>query len=110
MFATAEHHRMVAEAYRKARCHGLRVQALSARALRSSLATARRTRDWRSLWRDWGLPELALGDAHRAVICRPDSASAYNTLGTVLAAMGQPETPGAPSSQRCVSIGARRLR
>ena len=32
---------------------------------------------------------MALGDAYRAIHCRPGSASAYNTLGTVLATLGQ---------------------
>jgi Flp pilus assembly protein TadD len=41
------------------------------------------------LWRDWGSPELALSDAHRALYCRPLSSSAHNTLGTILEALGQ---------------------
>ena len=40
------------------------------------------------LWRDHGLPEIALGDAHRAVSFAPESAGAHNTLGTVLYALG----------------------
>ena len=32
---------------------------------------------------------MALGDAHRAVSCRPDSAAAHNTLGTVFQMLGQ---------------------
>jgi len=36
------------------------------------------------IWRDWGTPQLALADAYRAVRFAPDSASAANTLGTVL--------------------------
>jgi tetratricopeptide (TPR) repeat protein len=39
--------------------------------------------------RDWGEPELALGDAHRASYLDPRSASAQNTLGTVLYALGK---------------------
>ena len=31
------------------------------------------------VWRDWGLPQLALGDAHRATFFAPQSASARNT-------------------------------
>ena len=41
------------------------------------------------VWRDWGMPALALGDAHRAVYYSPESASARNTLGTILQALGQ---------------------
>jgi protein O-GlcNAc transferase len=40
------------------------------------------------IWRDWGLPHLGLGDARRAVYFAPWSAEAYNTLGTVLQALG----------------------
>jgi tetratricopeptide (TPR) repeat protein len=40
------------------------------------------------LWRDWGLPQLGLGDAHRAIYYAPASASARNTLGTLLHAAG----------------------
>ena len=40
------------------------------------------------VWRDWGLPQLGLGDAHRAIYYAPLSASARNTLGTLLHALG----------------------
>jgi tetratricopeptide (TPR) repeat protein len=42
------------------------------------------------VWRDWGLPELALGDAYRAVYFAPSAAS-HNTLGTVMQALGRRE-------------------
>jgi len=41
------------------------------------------------LWRDGGLTDRALTDAHRAVYYAPLSPSAHNTLGTVLQALGQ---------------------
>jgi Flp pilus assembly protein TadD len=41
------------------------------------------------VWRDWRLPHLALGDAHRATYYAPDSAAAENTLGTVLQVLGR---------------------
>jgi Flp pilus assembly protein TadD len=41
------------------------------------------------LWRDGGLPALALSDAYRAVFYAPDSAVVRNTLGTVLQALGR---------------------
>jgi tetratricopeptide (TPR) repeat protein len=41
------------------------------------------------VWRDWGLPEYAVGHAYRAVYFAPASASAQNTLGTVLDALGR---------------------
>jgi Flp pilus assembly protein TadD len=40
------------------------------------------------VWRDWGLPALAVGDAHRATYYAPQSASARNTYGTVMQALG----------------------
>ena len=39
------------------------------------------------IWRDWGTPQLGLGDAYRAVHYAPDSAEAANTLGTLLQAV-----------------------
>ena len=39
-------------------------------------------------WRDSGFASLGLGDAHRAVFLAPRSASAHNTLGTMLQAVG----------------------
>jgi Tfp pilus assembly protein PilF len=41
------------------------------------------------LWRDWGAPDLALGPAYRAIAAAPQAASPVNTLGTVLAALGE---------------------
>lgn len=41
-------------------------------------------------WRDMALPERALPDAQRAIFYAPQSASARNTLGTVLFALNQP--------------------
>ena len=41
------------------------------------------------IWRDWGVPHLALSDISRAVYYAPTSASARNTLGTILQSLGQ---------------------
>jgi tetratricopeptide (TPR) repeat protein len=41
------------------------------------------------VWRDWGLPQLALGDAQRATYYAPRSASARNTYGTIMQALGR---------------------
>jgi len=41
------------------------------------------------LWRDNGLPNVALGDAYRAVYHAGGSARSRNTLGTILQAMGR---------------------
>jgi tetratricopeptide (TPR) repeat protein len=40
------------------------------------------------IWRDWGLPGLGLGDASRAVYYARSSGTSYNTLGTVMQALG----------------------
>lgn len=40
------------------------------------------------LWRDWGLPQLGLANAHRAVYAAPRSATSRHTLGTLLYALG----------------------
>jgi len=41
------------------------------------------------IWRDWGFPDLALGDAYRAVHASPGSPDIRNTLGTILLALGR---------------------
>jgi Tfp pilus assembly protein PilF len=44
------------------------------------------------IWRDWGYPHLGLASAYRAVFWAPNSASAQNTLGTVLLKIGSFDT------------------
>ena len=41
------------------------------------------------IWRDWGYPQIGLGDAHRAVWADPRSPAARNTLGTILVLLGK---------------------
>jgi Flp pilus assembly protein TadD len=41
------------------------------------------------IWRDWGMPHVALSDVHRALYYAPKSASVRNTLGTILQSLGQ---------------------
>ena len=41
------------------------------------------------VWRDWGLPSSRSGDAQRATFYAPQSASARNTYGTVMQALGR---------------------
>lgn len=43
------------------------------------------------IWRDWGAPHLALGDAYRALNAGPDDPAVRNTLGTIFQALGQPQ-------------------
>jgi tetratricopeptide (TPR) repeat protein len=87
--ATPERHRQVADAYRKARVLDLAYDHYSAaRNLDSTDAAA--YDGLARIWRDWGVPQLGLGDARRAVYFAPQWATAYNTLGTLLQALGQP--------------------
>ena len=41
------------------------------------------------VWRDWGLPHLGVGDAHRATFYAPQSAAMHNTYGTMMQALGR---------------------
>ncbi|PYR45114.1 MAG: hypothetical protein DMF95_21485 [Acidobacteria bacterium] len=81
-------HRRVGDAYR-------RLRILDAAYTQYAGAVALDRRDAAAyeglarIWRDWNAPELALGDARRAIYYAPESASAYNTFGTVLIALGQ---------------------
>jgi Flp pilus assembly protein TadD len=85
---TAERHRELAELYRS---HGV----LDAAYRHFNRAIALKPRDAAAyeglarVWRDWGLPELALGDAHRATFYAPHSASVQNTYGTIMQALGR---------------------
>jgi len=87
-FPTPERHVDVAAAYHT---HGLLEQAYDyyMRALRLDPRYADAHDGLARVWRDWGLPSLGLGDAHRAIYYAPDSAAARNTLGTLLQSLGQ---------------------
>ena len=58
------------------------------------------------IWRDWGAPDRALNSAHRATFFAPSSAVAWNTLGTVLQALGQ-MSDARRAYARAVQIDAR---
>ena len=60
-----------------------------ARALQLDPRDARTYDALARLWRDAGLPHLALGDAYRAVHFSAWRAGTRNTLGTVLQALGR---------------------
>ena len=83
VFPSAAAHRDLAREYRRlgvvdmAHAHFSRAVVLDRTDAVSYEALAR-------IWRDWGTPQLGLADAYRAVYFAPDSASAANTLGTVL--------------------------
>ena len=87
MDPSARSHHLLADAYRQA---GVTDYAYKhwRLALRLDACDSRALEGLARLWRDWGSPELALGDAHRAVYCKPRSSSAHNTLGTILEALG----------------------
>jgi tetratricopeptide (TPR) repeat protein len=80
-------HRRVADAYR-------RLRILDAAYTQYANAIAFDRRDGAAyeglarIWRDWNTPELAVGDARRAIYYAPTSASAYTTFGTVMYALG----------------------
>ena len=85
---SAERHRLIAERYRN-----LGVLDAAYRHFNSALALNPRDaaayEGLARIWRDWGLPQLAVGDAHRATFYAPDSASARNTFGTIMQALGR---------------------
>jgi tetratricopeptide (TPR) repeat protein len=58
------------------------------RALRADPADAAAYDGLARIWRDWGFPALGLGDASRAVYYARTSGVSYNTLGTVMQALG----------------------
>src|SRR5207237_2028678 len=86
--ATPGAHRVVAERYRElgildmAHDHFLSASQLDPGDAAAYEGLAR-------IWRDWGFPQLGLADASRAIYYAPASASAHNTLGTLLAMLGQ---------------------
>jgi Flp pilus assembly protein TadD len=88
LIETAENHRLAAAAYRRAGVNDYAFRHYQ-RALRLEPCDSVAYEGLARTWRDWGMPDLGLGDAHRAIYCRPHSASAYNTLGTLLVALGQ---------------------
>ena len=86
--ATIENEVSLAQAYMRAGIldqaheHFTRAVRLDARASAAWDGLAR-------IWRDWGFPDIGLGDAHRAVWADPLSPSAQNTLGTILQNLGK---------------------
>jgi Flp pilus assembly protein TadD len=87
---SAENHRLVAAAYRQAGVEDYAFRHLQ-RALRINRCDADAYDALAQLWRDWDQPGIALGEAYRGLYCRADSAPLYNTLGTVLLALRQPQ-------------------
>jgi Tfp pilus assembly protein PilF len=105
MQESAENHRLVAAAYRNAGINDYAHRHLQ-RALRLEPCDAAAYDGLARLWRDWGHPELALGDSYRALHCSPNSPEIYNTLGTVFVALEQPEN-GRRAFARSVELNPR---
>jgi len=84
---TAESHRQVALEYRRlgvldqAHAYFTKAVTLDPNDAAALDALAR-------IWRDWGFPERGMAEAQRAVQLAPASASAANTIGTLLEALG----------------------
>jgi Flp pilus assembly protein TadD len=85
---TATMHRRVAERYRALGIPDLAYDHFE-RATQLDRNDAAAYEGLARVWRDWGFPHLGLADAHRAVYYAPTSASARNTLGTILVALRQ---------------------
>jgi tetratricopeptide (TPR) repeat protein len=83
---TAESLRNVGDEYRRVGVLDIAFQYYN-RALRADPTDAASYDGLARIWRDWGLPGLGLGDASRAVYYASSGAS-YNTLGTVMQALG----------------------
>ena len=64
------------------------------------------------IWRDWGMPDLALTEAYRALHCNQKSAEIYNTLGhrSSRRSVSQPARSGAYQQRAARSTRARRSR
>jgi tetratricopeptide (TPR) repeat protein len=87
-FPSAEGHCQVAERYRQ---HGILDTAYDhfTKALALNPRDAAAYEGLARVWRDWGLPQLGLADAHRATFYAPESAAARNTYGTLMQALGR---------------------
>ncbi len=83
----ADNYRRVSAEYRRLQIGDKAFEYLM-KAIRHDPADAAVYDDMARLWRDWGLPQLALADAQRARYFAPFSPVVHNTLGTVLQALG----------------------
>jgi len=101
---TAENYRLLGEAYVEVGVLDTAHQYLS-RAVRLDPTDARAFDDLARIWRSWGYPNLGLGDAYRAIYYAPESPEAYNTLGTLLQAVGQ-RRPARQAYQRALTLDA----
>jgi len=84
---TAQHHRDVALEYRRLGILDAAYSHLST-AIRLNPKDAAAYDLRARIWRAWGLPQLGLRDARKAVDLAPQSATAWNTLGLILEGSG----------------------
>lgn len=85
---TPAHERAVAAAYRDAGVLDDAFRHLE-RAVELDSCDAAAYDGMARIWRIWGRPDVAMGYAYRALHCNPESAEIYNTLGTIMQALGQ---------------------
>jgi tetratricopeptide (TPR) repeat protein len=85
---SAETHRRLAAEYRRLKVFD-RAEKHLALALALEPRDASLFVERARVWREMGVLDRALSDAHRAAYLAPDSAEAQNTLGTVLFALGR---------------------
>lgn len=85
---TASNHREVADHYRRLDVLDKAYEYYTA-AIQLNRYDARSYESLARVWRDWGMAHLGLVEAHRALFYAPLSASAHNTLGTILQVLGQ---------------------
>ena len=83
-----ETYRNVAQEYRRVRVYD-KAQEYLTRALRLDSKDAMTHDALARVWRDAGVPHLAMGDVARAIYYAPRSAAPRNTLGTLFQAMGR---------------------
>ena len=86
---TAEHHRLVADAYVRLGVADTAYHHFD-QALHLDPRDAAALDGMARIWRDWGMPQRGLGPAYRAIAFAPGAAAPRNTLGTVLVALGHP--------------------
>ena len=109
MLPTAANHREVAQAYTTAGITDFAYRHYR-QALRIEPCDSGALEGLARLWRQWGAHGLALGDAHRAVHCRPTSASAQTHSAPCWWPSVSWNRPRPHSKPQGVSITARRLR
>lgn len=84
---SAERHRLLAEAYARRGVLDAAFDEFTA-AIKLSPKDGPSYEGRARIWRDWGSPQMGLGDAHRAIYRSPSLPGPHNTLGTLLLKLG----------------------